>query len=155
MMRKDVSSSLFLMLFGIYFAIESYRFGLGTWARPGPGYFPFGAGVIFSIISLSILVRSLRKTTRNGPPPKPAGLLQWQNIVLVVAGMLAFTLLLKTLGFALCAFGLSVFFIRVIARKSWPNSIFTGLVIGFIFHVFFNVMLNAQLPNGLLKFVVE
>ena len=90
MMRKEVSSSLLLMLFGIYFTVESYRFGLGTWARPGPGYFPFGAGLIFSIISLSILVGSLRKVERNAAPPEPAGVFQWQNIVLVVVGMLAF-----------------------------------------------------------------
>jgi hypothetical protein len=155
MMRKEVSSSFFLMLFGIYFTVESYRFGLGTWARPGPGYFPFGAGLIFSIMSLSILVRSLRKVERNETPAEPAGYFQWQNIVLVVAGMFAFALLLKTIGFALCTFGLCVFFIRVIAKKGWPNSILTGLVIGLVFHVFFNIMLNAQLPNGLLKFAVE
>jgi hypothetical protein len=68
--------------------------------------------------------------------------------------LLAYALLLRKIGFALCTFGLVVFCIRVVARQGWFNSIITGLVVAIVFHVFFNLLLNAQLPNGILGFVV-
>jgi hypothetical protein len=153
-MKKDVLSSLFLLLFGIFFTVESFRFGLGEWGRPGPGYFPFGAGLLFGIISLSVLVRTLQKTSSSETPNELSDRFYWQNIVLVVVGLLAYALLLRKIGFALCTFGLVVFCIRLVARQGWLNSIMTGLVVALLFHVFFNVLLNAQLPNGLLRFVV-
>ena len=153
-MKKDVLSGLFLLLFGIFFTVESFKFGLGEWGRPGPGYFPFGAGLLFGIISLSVFVRTLRKTSSSETPNELSDRLYWQNIVLVVVGLLAYAFLLKKIGFALCTFGLVVFCLRGVARQGWFNSIMTGLVVAILFHVFFNILLNAQLPNGILGFVV-
>lgn len=153
-MKKDVLSSLFCLFFGIYFTVESFRFGLGEWARPGPGYFPFGAGLLFIIISLFVFVSTLRKAFSNETPSQSSDRFHWQNIVLILMGMLAFALLLKKLGFALCSLGLVIFLIRVIARKSWFNSIMTGLVVAIVFHILFNVLLNAQLPRGILGFII-
>ena len=153
-MKKDFWGSLFCLLFGIFFTVESYRFGLGKWGRPGPGYFPFGAGLLFTIISLSAFVRIIQKTPSSETPSQSSDRFHWQNIVLVTVGMLAYSLFLKDIGFALCTFGLVVFFIRLIARKSWFNSIVTGLVIAIVFQVFFNILLNAQLPRGILGYLI-
>lgn len=153
-MKKDVLSGLFLSLFGIFFTVESLRFGLGEWGRPGPGYFPFGAGLLFGIISLSVLVRTLGKAPPSEIPIGSSDRFYWQNIVLVVVGLLAYALLLRKIGFALCTFGLVVFCIRLVAKQGWLNSIMTGLIVALLFHVFFNILLNAQLPNGILRFVV-
>jgi hypothetical protein len=153
-MKKDFLSSLFLLLFGTFFTVESFKFGLGEWGRPGPGYFPFGAGLLFAIISLSVFVRTLRKAPSSETPIESSDRFHWQNIALVVVGLLAYALLLRKIGFALCTFGLVVFCIRVVARQGWFNSIMTGLIVAIVFHVFFNLLLNAQLPNGILGFVV-
>jgi uncharacterized membrane protein YiaA len=153
-MKKDILSSLFLLLFGFFFAVESFKFGLGEWGKPGPGYFPFGAGLLFGIISLSVFVRTLRKTPSSESSIESSDRLHWQNIALVVVGLFAYALLLRRMGFALCTFGLVVFCIHVVARRDWFNSIMTGLVVAVVFHVFFNVLLNAQLPNGLLGVVL-
>jgi hypothetical protein len=153
-MKKDVLSDLFLLFFGIFFTVESFKFGLGEWGRPGPGYFPFGAGLLFGVICLSVLVRTLGKARPSKIPIESPDRFYWQNVVLVVVGLLAYALLLRKVGFALCTFGLVVFCIRLVARQGWLNSIMTGLVVTILFHVFFNILLNAQLPNGILRFVV-
>ena len=88
-------------------------------------------------------------------PPEASGRFQWQNIVLVVAGMLGYAFFLKRMGFMLCTFLIVVLFIRVIAKKRWLNSIMTAGILAVVFHVFFNVLLNAQLPNGLFKFLLD
>jgi putative tricarboxylic transport membrane protein len=153
-MRRDVLGSLFCLLFGIFFTIESFRFGLGAWGKPGPGYFPFGAGVLFSLISLFVFVGAMRTAGSSEASTQPADGFHFQNILLIIIGMLAYALLLKKIGFALCTLGLTVFFIRVIARKGWVNSIITGLIVAIAFHLLFNMLLNAQLPNGILEFAL-
>jgi hypothetical protein len=153
-MKKEVLIGLFWLLFGIYFAVESYEFGLGEWRKPGPGYFPFGAGVLFTILSVSVLVKALRKAPSGGGLESvPSERFQWQNIALIVIGMLAYALLLKRLGFTLCTLGLTFLFLRAIAGKGWVFSIITGLVVAVVFQVFFNMLLNAQIPNGILGFL--
>jgi len=152
-MRKDIFSSLFWLLFSIYFTIESYSLGLGEWSRPGPGYFPFGAGLLFGIFSLSVFVKTLRRLPLREIAIQSHERLQWQNMVLILFGMLAYTLLLKRIGFVLCTFLLVVLFIRVIAKERWFKSIMTALVVTLTFHLFFNILLNAQLPSGILRFL--
>lgn len=152
-MRKDIFSSLLWLLFGIYFTIKSYSLGLGEWSRPGPGYFPFGAGLLFGIFSLSVFVKTLRRLPLKEIAIQSHEQLQWQNMVLILFGMLAYTLLLKRIGFVLCTFFIVVLFIRVIARERWFKSIMTALVVTLTFHLFFNILLNAQLPSGIFRFL--
>ncbi len=152
-MKKDIFSGLFCLLFGIYFTIKSYSFGLGEWASPGPGYFPFGAGLLFAILSLSVFVKALRRVPLNEIPIQLSERFHWQNMVLIMFGMLAYILLLKRIGFVLCTFLLVVLFIRVIAKERWFKSIMTALAIALAFHLFFNILLNAQLPSGVFRFL--
>ena len=151
-MKIDIISSLFCFLFALFFTIESYRFGLGDWGMPGPGYFPLGAGLLFGIISLSVMFSALRKVPKEMLRESPERL-QWENIVLIIAGMLVYILCLHKLGFILCTFLLVVFFIRIVAHRRWFSSIIIGLSIVLAFHLFFDVLLNAQLPMGILRFL--
>lgn len=153
-MKKDIYVNLFWLLFAIYYATESYGFGLGGWSGPGAGNFPFGAGVLFVILSLSALLKALRNVPSSeiaAAAPEP---LHWQNIVLVLGAMIIYALLLERVGFIFCTFCIVLLFIRVIAKKGWFNAILTALVISVAFQVFFNILLNAQIPNGIFKFLL-
>jgi putative tricarboxylic transport membrane protein len=152
-MKRDIFISLFWLLFSIYFTIESYSLGLGEWGRPGPGYFPFGAGLLFGILSLSVFAKALRSVPLNEISIQSSERFHWQNMVLIMFGMLAYILLLKRIGFVLCTFLLVVLFIRVIAKERWFKSIMTALAIALAFHLFFNILLNAQLPSGVFRFL--
>ncbi|MFB3885123.1 MAG: tripartite tricarboxylate transporter TctB family protein [Thermodesulfobacteriota bacterium] len=152
-MKKDIWSSLFCLLFGTYFAMGSYSLGLGEWSRPGPGYFPFGAGLLFGIFSLSVLIRALRRPPLREMSLQSSERVHWQNMALILLGMLAYSLLLKKVGFVLCTFLLVILFIRVIAKERWSKSIVTALIVAVTFHLFFNILLNAQLPSGIFRFL--
>jgi hypothetical protein len=152
-MKKDIYSSLLWLLFSIYFTIGSCSLGLGEWGRPGAGYFPFGAGLIFGIFSLVVFLKALRRVPLKEISNQSSERLHWQNMVLILFGMLAYALFLKKIGFVLCTFLLVVLFIRVIAKERWFKSILTALVITVTFHLIFNVLLNAQLPSGILRFL--
>ena len=151
-MKKDILSGLFWLLFAIYFSAQAYGYGLGQWGMPGPGYFPFGAGLIFGMVSLWVLLSAIRKSTAGGPPTETSERLQWENIALILLGMLAYIFVLRKVGFLISTFLLVFFFIRIIARQRWFRSVVVALSITVAFHFFFDVLLNAQLPMGLLKF---
>jgi putative tricarboxylic transport membrane protein len=147
------------LLFAVYFAIESFGYDLGTWRMPGPGFFPFGAAVLFGMISLYVIVKALRPAPSEENPAPAAGdsalpdrIRVW-IIVQIMAGMVAYTLLLNSLGFVLCTFLLALFFIRVVAEQRWIHSLVISLTIAIGFQIVFNVFLNAQIPNGILTFL--
>jgi putative tricarboxylic transport membrane protein len=151
-MKKDIVSSLFWLSFAIYYTAQSYRLGLGQWGMPGPGYFPFGAGLVFGMLALCVTVSAFRKSPAGERAKETPERLRWENVALILTGMLAYILLFKKAGFVIATFLLVFFFIRVIARQRWFQSFLAAVSITIAFHVFFNILLNAQLPMGLLKF---
>lgn len=95
---KDIFSALFWLLFAIYVAIESYRFDLGKWSMPGPGYFPFNAALVIGILSFFFLIKTVRKTFPKEIPislPKD----HRKNIVLSLVALIVYVYLLNRIGF--------------------------------------------------------
>ena len=152
--RKDFFSTLLWLIFATVISIESCRLGLGKWSMPGPGYFPFGAGILLGLISLSILIKSLLKvpfkkmaTVLPHPQERP----NWQSVVLTLVGMFLYVLLLNRLGFVLCTFLLIAFFVWVIGKRNWFGSFTAALFTTAASYLLFEVLLDAQLPKGILE----
>lgn len=151
--NKDIFSKIFMMLFAIYISIESYRLGLGKWSMPGPGYFPFIAGVVLGTISLSLLVQTLLKASlKSLKLTEPTERLNWQNIILTLSGMLTYVFLINWVGFVLCTFLLMVFLIWAVGRRHWSIALIAAGSITLASYLLFEVLLDAQLPRGFLGF---
>jgi len=150
MRHLDVYSSVFWLVFSIYIAVESYRLGLGKWDDPGPGYFPFGAALLFACMAFVVFVRSLS----IGPVSKTdAGQrYRWQNVILVLIAMVLYTLLLNSIGFVLCTFLIVVFFVKVVALRRWTSSIMMALCMSIGSYLLFSFFLKAPLPKGFFLF---
>jgi putative tricarboxylic transport membrane protein len=153
--KKDFFPNLFCLLFSINFCIESYSYGLGNWKMPGPGFFPFGAGLVFGILSLYLTVKgrlpdpSRTKEVTHDLSEHP----KWGLMATIVGGMFAYALFLQSLGFALCTFFFVLLCLRGIAKRHWSGSLVVALSVAVGSHLLFNVILNAQIPNGILTFL--
>jgi len=150
MERLEMWGALWWLGFAVYVFAESCRLKLGTWHMPGPGYFPFGAALLMGVASLINLVQCLREASAASRSIAPSERLQWRNIVLVTATMVAYVLLLKHAGFVLCTFFLVAFFQWVVAPRRWLGNVLVALSVSLGFHLVFNILLNAQLPRGFL-----
>ena len=64
--------------------------------RPGPGYFPFGLGVILAVLGLVILCGAL---TKEGKSDEPIGAIPWRPLVGIVGALVFFGYFLPRLGF--------------------------------------------------------
>lgn len=148
-MRKELVISGFWLVLSLSLAIESHRLGLSTGNRPGPGFFPFGAAAAIGILAGFRLVKNFRRRAA-AEVAESAGSGEVHLVLAVIAGMVAYVFLLDVLGFLLCTFLLIGFYLKVVAARPWRVSASFAAAVALVSHLFFDVLLNAQLPRGLL-----
>jgi putative tricarboxylic transport membrane protein len=145
--KRELCISAAWLLLAFYFAAAATKLGLGAGGRPGPGFFPFGSACLIGIIALFRLLNAHRT--------KPSAILvtsanEWRKIACVIFGMLVFGLLLESLGFALCTFLLMAFYLAIVAAQNWRVSLGFAFAVAILSHLFFDTLLHAQLPRGIL-----
>ena len=96
--EKDFWAGLMFVLVGIGFAWGATAYSFGSSARPGPGYFPFGLGIILALIGALILFESLTIAVEGGDKIGPWPLKQGGIILFAVA---LFGLMLPKLGMSI------------------------------------------------------
>ena len=93
--EKDFWSGLMFIVVGIGFAWGATNYSFGSSARPGPGYFPFGLGIIMAVLGALILFKALTIETDGGDK---VGGIAWKPLAIVVGSVVVFGLLLPPLG---------------------------------------------------------
>ncbi|MGM9484664.1 tripartite tricarboxylate transporter TctB family protein [Roseateles sp. NT4] len=95
--QRDFWSGLMFLVVGVAFAWGATEYSFGTSARPGPGYFPFGLGILLALLGGLVLFKALTLESEGGDP---VGAIAWRPL-LVIASAIAF------FGFALPRLGLA------------------------------------------------
>lgn len=94
--QRDFWSGLMFMGVGAAFAAGSImNYSFGSSARPGPGYFPFGLGILLAILGAFVLFKALTIESEDG---QPIGAIAWRPLLIVVAAIIMFAVALPRLG---------------------------------------------------------
>ena len=93
--QKDFWSGLMFVAVGLGFAWGATNYSFGASARPGPGYFPFGLGILLALLGALVLFKSLTIETDGGDP---IGSIAWKPLLIIVATVAIFGALLPRLG---------------------------------------------------------
>ena len=93
--QKDFWSGLMFVAAGLGFAAGATNYNFGSSARPGPGYFPFGLGILLAVLGAAVLFKSLTVETEGGDP---VGAIPWRPLGLITLGVVLFGLALPRLG---------------------------------------------------------
>jgi hypothetical protein len=96
--QKDFWSGLMFLVVGLAFAWGATFYSFGTSARPGPGYFPLGLGLLLAALGALALFEALTIETEDG---EPIGAFAWKPLGTILLAVLLFGLLLPRLGMAL------------------------------------------------------
>jgi hypothetical protein len=91
-LSADLLTGLLFVVLGGFAIVYGSRYAPGTAARMGPGYFPMLISAGLTLIGVVLVVRSLLATGDE------LGAIGWRPLVLVLAGVLAFGLLIDRLG---------------------------------------------------------
>jgi putative tricarboxylic transport membrane protein len=132
-------------LFPLYVCFESWRLGIGSFFRPGAGFFPFYSSLLLGALSLTVVFLTFRGKVKKAEPWTDVG-----NTATVSLAVLGFALLLIPLGFVVTTFIFIFFLLRAVERRGWLFSAAASLFISSAFYVVFGVFLGAQLPPGIL-----
>ena len=141
-MPRDLVSGLFWLAVAIFAAVHGLSLQLGRLHRPGPGFFPFWGGVVLALLSVVLIVSSFRgapATSRVRPE-------SWKPVV-VVGALLAYLLLLESLGFVAVTFLFLLLLFRL-ERRGWALSAVSAVIGAFASYVLFQLWLKTQLPTG-------
>jgi hypothetical protein len=93
--EKDFWSGVMFIVVGIGFAWGATSYHFGSSARPGPGYFPFGLGVLMALLGALILFKALTIETDGGDRIGP---ITWKPLSVIVGAVALFGWTLPNLG---------------------------------------------------------
>lgn len=96
--QKDFWSGLMFVAVGIGFAWGATNYSFGTSARPGPGYFPFGLGILLAVLGAFTMFESLTVETADG---EPVGAFAWRPLLILIGSIVLFGAMLPRLGMAI------------------------------------------------------
>ena len=93
--QQDFWAGLMFVVVGLGFAWGALNYRFGTSAQPGPGYFPFGLGILLALLGAFTLFESLTIDTDDG---EPVHAVAWKPMVVILGAIVLFGLLLPRLG---------------------------------------------------------
>ena len=124
--QKDFWSGLMFIFMGVVFAWGSTNYSFGVSARPGPGYFPFGLGVVMSILGSVVLFKSLTVVTEKGDPIGPWA---WKPLLIIVAAVALFGWTLPHIGMVIALPILVVMSAAAGDEFHWKDAIINSVVL--------------------------
>lgn len=146
----DVISGALLAGLGVFILTEARKWTYSGPDGPGPGFFPTWYGIAIIVLSLAMVVMSLRKAPQieRQPVDRAAfarALSTWAAFALAAA-------LLKPLGFVVSFALLTFFIVAVVFRRPVTIAAATAVGAALAFYVTFPLALSVALPTGLLGF---
>jgi putative tricarboxylic transport membrane protein len=151
--KVDRISGIFWLCFAVLMIIQSYRLGLGSLHKPGPGFLFFWVNIALGIMSLVVLIRAWAGKKEEGPQSAIFGRQNVSKIIFVLISLFLYALLMETVGFIPVTLLLFIFLLGIVEKKRWYYTVFVSIVVTVISYLIFETWLQSQLPRGLLEFL--
>jgi putative tricarboxylic transport membrane protein len=150
--NRDLVSSVVCIVLGGLFVVGALREGLMRRGVPGPGFLPFFTGLALVFVSLFVFIPALGhrdKAERRDLFPGPNSL---RKSLLAVLALVAFGAAIEYAGYLLTTFFFMIFVTRIMEPKRWRTVTVLAFVTAVMSYLLFVILLNVQLPEGLLGF---
>lgn len=158
MKKRDILSSLFFLIIGVFVIIGSLSYSIWDRYGPGPGFFPLALGSLFSVLSLSLFV--IRRIGSDGTGEvltqsdslKPSEI---HKTLIYLLLMVFFYLFFDSLGSILTIFIFLTVVMAVLNRRSLKLSLTISILSCFVAYILFVRLLGVPLPGGILKNIIR
>jgi hypothetical protein len=141
--ERDFWSGLMFVVVGIAFAWGATTYNFGSSARPGPGYFPFGLGVLLAVLGGMVLFKALTIESEGGDK---IGAWAFKPLLWIVGSVAVFGWALPHLGMVI---GLPI--LIVVAAMAgdefhWGEALVNAAILTFGSWLIFIVGLKLTIP---------
>ena len=151
-MSREEGSSLVWLGIAILICIGSFRLSLGSFRNPGPGFFPFIAGLIVAVLALAIHLQARGKASaKETPEPLWTDKKRIRKMVFTTLALLAYGVGMDYLGFLVSTFIFLAFLLRMIEPQRWSLVLLESALASGISYLIFDIWLQAQLPKGIFQ----
>ncbi|MGZ3514203.1 MAG: tripartite tricarboxylate transporter TctB family protein [Thermodesulfobacteriota bacterium] len=154
MRNTDQSSSLFWLVLAIGIVLLSLTYGVGNFHEPGPGFITFFAGAILIVLSLALFFSNFGGRAEQSSLRSLWTGLETGKILYVLLLLVAYTFLLKPVGFLISTFLLLVLMFRVKGSYRLKTVFLMALLVTAGSYLVFEIWLKAQLPKGILEGII-
>lgn len=155
-MSVKLSCSIFWLLFSVVLGQQALRLPMGVVRDPGAGFFPLVIAMVTGLLAILALVQALRdKQTSTAAQAETSGTAErfrWWNLVVILVALIAYGLTLPVVGFLISTFWFMLLLVKVIEPQTWTKSVLAAAITAAASDLFFNVLLGAQIPKGILGF---
>lgn len=124
--QRDFWSGLMFIAVGVGFAWGATEYSFGSSARPGPGYFPFGLGLLMAILGAIVLFKALTIETEGGDP---VGAFAWKPLIIILGAVALFGFTLPKLGMSISLPLLIIIASLASDEFSWKGAIINAVVL--------------------------
>jgi len=159
--RKEIASSLVLILFSMTFLVYTTRYPLDDWENPGPAVFPLILGAVLLALACWQLIRALLAQKAPGETGVKGNLIDnlkrflresgGEAKVIALTVMLVLYLLMMTwIGFFVSTFLLVVLASRLMEAKDWGRPVALAVGVCLFCYFLFVVWIKLSFPTGVL-----
>ncbi len=145
--RIGIIFSLFLILLALWIMVESYRLTIGSLKSPGPGFLPFFAGLLMSILVLVNLQRTFLSSRRTDWAVSPYKNLM--RVVYTLAVAIVTAVFFENLGYFVMGAFFLIMLMKVINNENWGRTVIITIFAMAMSYLIFIYVLEVQLPSGL------
>jgi hypothetical protein len=148
--NNDQRSALFWFLVGLILCLGSWKYEMGSFSSPGPGFLPLLVGLTMAALAVVVFLQAF--TAENDILKSLWVNTNWFTVITVMAALILYAVLFKFLGFLLDTFLLLVFLLKAAEPMRWKTVVFWAAAFATGSYTVFHVWLEAQLPKGILGF---
>ena len=141
--QKDFWSGLMFIAIGVGFAWGATEYSFGSSARPGPGYFPFGLGLLLAVLGGMVLFKAMTIESADGDP---IGAFAWRPLIIILSSVALFGFLLPRLGMFVCLPLLVIMSSLASDEFTWKGAIINAAVLTVMSWGIFIVGLKLTIP---------
>ena len=141
---------IFFLALSVYVCAMSLRLNLGTLHKPGPGFIPFWSGVLLGVLTLIMLIQGMRAHQTSDSVKREKT--HWKPISLTLIALFVTVLIFEYLGFVVSTVLFVGFLFKGVEKKGWFVTLVASLALALASHYIFKVLLQAELPKGIVGF---
>ena len=141
--QKDFVSGILLVIVGAAFAVGATNYSFGVAVRPGPGYFPFGLGIILALLGVVVLFSAFKQERKGGDP---IGKIPWRPLLCVVGAIVFFGFFLPRFGFVI-SFPIMIVLTAAGSNEfTWKDALLNATILTVMSYAIFIYGLQLTIP---------
>ena len=159
--RKEIASSLVLILFSMTFLAYTTRYPLDDWENPGPAVFPLILGGILLALAAWQLIRALMAPKMQGSAAEKAHGIDAvkkflrdnageAKVIALTVMLVLYILMMQWIGFFVSTLLLVILASRLMEAKDWGRPIALAAGVGLFCYLLFEVWIKLSFPRGVL-----